>query len=160
MKLNLGSGSRYKENYINIDRSDERKIDLVADITTLSYPDESIEEVYCRQLIMYFDPEKMHELLYTWQKWLISNGILHIEVANLQLVCQNILDAIAMDSHSMLNGPFGIGQLFGIENTKGHKWAWTPMNLSYLVNEVGFKNIKILQGSLEPTRDFILTAVK
>ena len=58
MKLNLGSGKRPKEGYINIDIHSFPEVDIVADITKgLPMEDSSVDYVYSEDWLEHLPPE-------------------------------------------------------------------------------------------------------
>lgn len=85
MKLHLGCGGTYLAGYTNIDYpiSDKTimkvKADLYADITTLVYPEGTIEEVRSHHLFEHFNRFDALKLLLRWRKWLKPGGKLVIE---------------------------------------------------------------------------------
>ena len=55
----------------------------------------------------------------------------------------------------------GLKQLFGWDNTYGHKWAWCPETLIPLFNEVGYKEVGIYEAMYHSKeRDFIISGNK
>ncbi len=85
MKVHLGCGNKYLEGYVNIDLPPsehtvmEVKADMFADIRTLEFPENSIEEVRLHHLFEHFTRAEALKLLVRWRKWLKVGGILHIQ---------------------------------------------------------------------------------
>jgi predicted SAM-dependent methyltransferase len=89
MKLHLGCGQRYLDGYVNIDYPPEKhtvmefKVDEYADITKLSYPHESIDEIRLHHVFEHFSRPVALALLCRWRDWLKVGGILRIETPDL-----------------------------------------------------------------------------
>lgn len=163
MRLNLASGQDYRPGYINIDNKQmyggQMHVDKVADVFTLEWEDNTVDEILLSHFAMYISLEQMPNLLRRWYKWLNKGGKLIIETGNVKSIAKFILEN---DDPNLLNGPNGVMQLFGWQTTAGHKWAWCPETLGYLLYEVGFETVE--QGEAifhkNPVRDFLLVATK
>lgn len=85
MKIHLGCGNKYLEGYVNIDLPPneqtvmQAKADMYADIRTLQFPDNSLEEVRSHHLFEHFNRAEALKLLVRWRKWLKVGGILYIQ---------------------------------------------------------------------------------
>lgn len=87
MKLHLGCGQRYLEDYVNIDYPmSEHSVqsvavaDMHADITELSFPAKSVDEIRLHHVFEHFPRPVACALLSAWHIWLAVGGRLHIEV--------------------------------------------------------------------------------
>ena len=160
MKLNLASGHMYLEGYINIDNKSmyhgNMMVDKEADIFTLEWEDNTVDEIILSHFAMYIPYQEMEILLKRWLGWLKEGGKLIIETGNVKSIAQHIL---SNNDPSEINGSNGVMQLFGWETTAGHKWAWCPETLGDLMNKAGFKNIDAYEGYFHnnPKRDFLIT---
>ncbi len=166
-KINLGSGDRYRNGYINVDNCQQNKVncDLLANIKDINFNNNSIDEIYSSHLIAYLSkPELIHELN-RWYNWLVPNGTLIIESGDLKLICKHIIKCIENNNIEAVDGLLGVSQLFGIEESSGHKWAYTEVNLTPLLKSAGFSDITFGPGEvacseLTNIRDFKMTAYK
>lgn len=160
MKLNLASGHMYLEGYINIDNKSmyhgNMMVDKEADIFTLEWEDNTVDEIILSHFAMYIPYQEMEILLKRWLGWLKEDGKLVIETGNVKSIAQHILSS---NDPSEINGSNGVMQLFGWETTAGHKWAWCPETLGDLMDKVGFKDIEAYEGYFHnnPKRDFLIT---
>jgi hypothetical protein len=160
MKLNLASGHMYLEGYINIDNKSmyhgNMMVDKEADIFTLEWEDNTVDEIILSHFAMYIPYQEMEILLKRWLGWLKEGGKLIIETGNVKSIAQHIL---SNNDPNEINGSNGIMQLFGWETTAGHKWAWCPETLGDLMNKAGFKDIDAYEGYFHnnPKRDFLIT---
>jgi predicted SAM-dependent methyltransferase len=90
MKLHLGCGQYYLEGYVNIDfppseHSVQKSLraDLFRDLTTLSYPRGSVDEIRLHHVFEHFSRPLTLALLCRWRDWLAHGGKLRIETPDL-----------------------------------------------------------------------------
>ena len=163
MKLNLASGKMYLEGYINIDNMSmydgNMKVDKQADIFTLEWEDNTVDEIILSHFAMYIELNQMNQLLKKWYGWLKDGGKIIIETGDVKAISKYILET---DDPDLINGSNGVMQLFGWESTKGHKWAWCEQTLGMSLFEAGFKDIKTGRGYFHnnPIRDFLIIGIK
>jgi len=90
MKLNLASGQMYLEGYINIDNMSmyhgNMKVDKKADIFTLEWEPNIVEEIILSHFAMYIGFKEMQFLLRKWYSWLKKEGRIIIETGNVKAV--------------------------------------------------------------------------
>jgi SAM-dependent methyltransferase len=85
LKLHLGCGDKYLEGYVNIDFPPSEhtvmhpKVDRVADIRTLNFPDGSVDEIRSHHMFEHFTRPVALGLLLTWRRWLKPGGVLVVE---------------------------------------------------------------------------------
>lgn len=163
MKLNLASGQMYLDGYINIDNKSmyhgNMKVDKEADVFTLEWEPNTVEEIILSHFAMYIGYKEMHTLTKRWYSWLQPGGKLIIETGNVKAIAKHILDN---STPSEINGPNGVMQLFGWETTAGHKWAWCPETIAELLSAAGFDTVEVGDGYFHnnKTRDFLIVATK
>lgn len=90
LRLHLGCGQWRFEGYVNIDYppSEHTTIsklgaDIHADITTLRFPDGSVDEIRLHHVFEHFSRVTALALLIRWQRWLKVGGTLCIETPDL-----------------------------------------------------------------------------
>lgn len=145
MKLHLGCGGTYLPGYINIDYpvTGETimnvKADVYQDITTLVYPDSSIEEIRNHHVFEHFDRVKALELLLQWRRWLQTDGKLVIETPD-YFWC-NIIFPLAPFKFQMEIGR----HIFGSQEAPWAKHLdfWYAGKFRKVLSIFGFKKIKI-----------------
>lgn len=163
MKLNLASGQMYLDGYINIDNmsmyNGSMKVDKQADIFTLDWDNNTVDEIILSHFAMYIELNQMNELLKKWYGWLKPNGRIVIETGDVKAIAKYILET---DDPDLINGSNGVMQLFGWESTKGHKWAWCEQTLGLSLFQAGFRNIETGRGYFHnnPVRDFLIIGIK
>jgi ubiquinone/menaquinone biosynthesis C-methylase UbiE len=163
MKLNLASGQMYLDGYINIDNmsmyNGSMKVDKQADIFTLDWEDNTVDEIILSHFAMYIELNQMDQLLKKWYGWLKPTGRIVIETGDVKTIAKYILET---DDPDLINGSNGVMQLFGWESTKGHKWAWCKQTLGLSLFQAGFRNIETGRGYFHnnPIRDFLIIGTK
>jgi predicted SAM-dependent methyltransferase len=91
MKLHLGCGQYYMEGYVNIDYPPSEhsvqkslRADVLQDLTTLTYPPETVEEIRLHHVFEHFSRPVALGLLCRWRDWLAPDGKLRIETPDLK----------------------------------------------------------------------------
>jgi len=163
MKLNLASGQMYLDGYINIDNmsmyNGSMKVDKQADIFTLDWENNTVDEIILSHFAMYIELNQMNDLLKKWYGWLRPHGRIVIETGDVKAIAKYILETNDPD---IINGSNGVMQLFGWESTKGHKWAWSEETLGLSLFQAGFRDIQTGRGYFHnnPIRDFLVIGIK
>ena len=86
MKLHLGCGKLYLDNYINID-IDSPNADIKADIVNLNFiNDKRVDEIYICHVLEHINRSKTINLFLEWNRLLKKEGILRISVPNFQSI--------------------------------------------------------------------------
>ena len=90
LRLHLGCGQWRFDGYVNIDYppSEHTTIsklgaDIHADITTLRFPDGTVDEIRLHHVFEHFNRVTALALLIRWQRWLKVGGVLCIETPDL-----------------------------------------------------------------------------
>lgn len=77
MKLNLGSGRFLHEGYTNIDGENYEGV-VVMDIRELPYEDESVEEVYSKDVLEHFGWREWRGVLAEWVRVIEPGGVIKL----------------------------------------------------------------------------------
>ena len=94
IRLHLGSGHRPLPNFINIDQDPLDHVDHVLDIKDLSiFEDNSVDEIYCCGVIIYFDRFQVKDVLKEWRRVLKTGGKLRISIADFEKMVQVYLNS-------------------------------------------------------------------
>ena len=154
MKLHLGSGNVYLQNYINIDSDTSFKADIYDDIVTLEkFEDNTIEEIYNCNCLEHLGKFKYKEALKRWYDLLNDGGILRVSVPDFEALCRYYVDTKDLDSlYSALYG----GQT---EPWNFHYWCWDFEHLKNDLEKIGFKNVHRFDRSIIGARDWSLNYV-
>jgi len=74
MKLNLGSGKRNLEGFINIDAVKQTDTTTIGDILNLNYKDNSIDEIYSEHVIEHLTKIELNRYFTEANRMLVSGG--------------------------------------------------------------------------------------
>ena len=165
MKLHLGCGTRYLEGYVNVDfPAAEHTVqaglqaDLYADITALSYPAGSVEEVRLHHVFEHFSRPVALALLCRWRDWLAPGGRLRIETPDL------------MASARLLVSPFRsydkkqqvIRHLFGSHEARWaiHWDGWYRERFAVTLRALGYREPRFRRNRWGPLRNIEVFAEK
>lgn len=163
IRLNLACGRDYRDGYINIDNQSmfhgDMKVDVVGDVFTLDWEDNTVDEIVLSHFMMYVDTFEAQELFSKWNKWLKTGGTLEIETGDLKKIAKTVLNT---SDEAIINGTNGVMQLFGWDTTKGHKWAWCADTIVPVLERNGFSIISVIDGGSHnrPERDVTIKAIK
>lgn len=146
IRLHLGCGRQYLEGYVNIDYPPDRHnlmpptADVHADITQLSYEQESIDEIRLHHVFEHFNRVTALGLLIRWHGWLKPGGILHIETPDFEGCARTFLST---DSTRVRMGI--IRHLAGDQSASWgyHIDHWFPQRFSYTLEHLGYEIIRI-----------------
>ncbi|MBN8554731.1 MAG: hypothetical protein J0L93_04730 [Deltaproteobacteria bacterium] len=165
MKVHLGCGDRYLDGYLNIDlpTSDhsvmtQLKIDKIANVTELSFPKVSIQEVRLHHLFEHFNRPQSFAFIAAWRSWLVPFGLLRIEVPDFRRTAWSILSPFSSSKTKMT----GIRHLFGSHESSWaiHCEGWTVASLTDLLKAFDFKIIKCQKNSWKHTYNFEIFAIR
>lgn len=157
-KINLACGKDYRSGYLNIDDQSmtDGKVDLKANVFEYDTIPSSVDEILLSHFMMYIDTFDAPILFARWYQWLKQGGVLIIETGDLKKICRNILRSTKPEN---INGTNGVMQLFGWDNTKGHKWAWCEDTLRPLLEKVGFIIEEVKDGGSHNRSERDLTII-
>jgi predicted SAM-dependent methyltransferase len=146
MKYHLGVGSHYLEGYCNVDFPPENhnvnhdiKVDLYANILEMDY--QNCEEIRSHHFFEHNNYYDTFVLLYKWTNALGLNGILIIDVPDLEALCKAYLSADVKTKFLVARYLFGSHEADWAYHTNGH----SKETLSFILNELGYQIEKIEQ---------------
>lgn len=164
LRLHMGCGENYFDNYINIDfPSTEHTIqnkvvaDCLADITTLFFPPQTVTEIRLHHLFEHFDRATAIALLAAWSQWLIVDGLLIIETPDFD-ACTKLLEN---QTTSYRQKEIIMRHLYGSHEAEWafHCDGWYRVKYENILNQLGFEIVKIYYvGNL--LRNIIVVAQK
>lgn len=163
MRLHLCCGSSYLDGYENVELPQNKhlKADVYADIRTLSYEPDSIDEIVISHAFEHFDRATALFLLEEWNKWLKIGGILHIVVPDFEENARVFLsDHTSFEDKQKL-----LRHIFGTHEADWalHYDGWYFDKFRFVLNKFGFdiaRADRIIVQS-EPIRyDLNIVAVK
>jgi len=134
VKLNLGSGKDYIEDFINVDIVQGYKVDVVADLTkTFPFADNSVDEINASDILEHFIKEDGENFLEECFRVLKKDGLITIRTHNIF----QIIKQFSADPQVMIHFLYGNTQeteVFG-----AHKFAYTQNSLKTILVRLGFK---------------------
>lgn len=153
-RLNVGCGNKILKDYVNCDI--EGKPDVVCDIKRLPFEDNSADEILAIHVIEHFYIWEIQGVLSEWKRVLKENGSLILELPDLNKV-------LFWFTQVPIKPQMTFWPLYGDPSYKNekmcHHWAWTPETLSYVLKEIGFRDIKEEKAQFHvPARDMRITA--
>lgn len=124
IKLNLGSGNKLIDDYINIDIADGNLVYPLSD-----FKDESVDEIRASHILEHFSFRDTVKILIEWNRVLKLNGVLKIAVPDFNIIITDYIDHPIME-----------GYLFGgqIDEYDYHKALFTENKLTQLLWNTGF----------------------
>ena len=141
MKLHLGCGKRYLEGYLHVDIAEFEHIDYQLPIDDLStFKDNTAEEIYASHVLEYFDRNDVINVLTEWKRVLKPSGILRLAVPNFPKLVE--VYQSSKEFTSILGPLYGKWDI-GNQEFIYHKTVYDENSLKNVLEEVGFKNIKI-----------------
>ena len=153
MKLHLGCGEKYLEGYENVDypQSEHSVVKVRADkyheIRTLSYPENSIDEIRSHHLFEHFLRAETVALLMKWRRWLAPGGKLVIETPDF-LGCAAAYASAMTQKRRMELGRHMMG-------SEEARWAihydfWDAPKFKYVFRGCGFErtSVRYFQNSV------------
>jgi SAM-dependent methyltransferase len=146
IKLHIGCGEKYLEGYVNIDYPQSEhsvmriRADVYHDIRTLSYPDNSVDEVRSHHLFEHFLRADALALLMKWRRWLKPGGKLVIETPDF-LGCAAAYASALTQKRRMELGRHMMG-------SEEAPWAihydfWDAPKFKYVFRECGFERASV-----------------
>lgn len=136
MKLNIGCGKKYEAGYYNIDYYEELVADKLMSAVNLEFDNNVCEEVKAIHIIEHLSYFEAIYALTEFFRVLKPNGILILEIPDLQKACQLYPKADEDQKKEIL------GWIFGIPH-KGlqHKFCFPPNLLIEILENIGFTDI-------------------
>ena len=140
LKVNVGSGHKALIGYINIDFRDLPEVDIACDATAMPFAPNSLLEIASSHLVEHYREYEFKTRLLPYWFSLIKPG------GSIRIICPN-WQAMLDQLHS---GKMSASQFklltFGGQDYDGddHYAMYTPDTLTALLDETGFKEIRIL----------------
>ncbi len=165
MKLHLGCGQVYLEGYVNIDYplsehtvQQKTVADKFADLTTLTYKSETIDEVRLHHVFEHFPRTTALGLLAAWHSWLKKDGKIHIEVPDFNASARHVLSPLVSQKHRKL----AIRHIFGSNEAPWavHYDGWSKKRFEEIFKVIGFSLDKVQKTSYKGTYNITVIGTK
>jgi predicted SAM-dependent methyltransferase len=164
LRLHLGCGESKFDGYVNIDFPlSEHTVqtrpgaDYFADITRLTFPDGSVDEIRSHHFFEHFERAQALAMLCTWHRWLKPNGLLIIETPDFEESIKLFTSGTCNyeQKQIILRHLYGSQEAFWAIHYDG----WYLEKYKHILNALGFDVIMINQAG-ELIRNITIFAVK
>lgn len=165
VRLHLGCGERNLKGYINIDYpvfehtvQIQSGAEAYSDITTLCFPNQTVEEIRLHHVLEHFDRPTALALLCNWNQWLKVGGSLFIETPDFELS----VALLASSQCSSKQKQEVIRHIFGSHEAEWavHKDGWYKDKFQEVLDKLGFDDIEYNFTQWQMTRNIIVQAKK
>lgn len=132
--------------------------DQFADIRTLPYEEESIDEILAVQVLEHFTLNEGLEMLKHWVNLLKKGGVLEVDVPDLTGTVE-IFNKAGTSTEEI---SWFLRLMFGSQKNLGnyHKWMYTPDTLRYYFEQLGLKDIEVCNEIKHTYPAFCLRGIK
>ena len=164
MRLHLGCGNQYMDGYINVDSDDTERVDVIADVRSLPFIDNSIEGIEAYHLLEHIPRQQVQQTLVEWLRVLNPGGKLVLELPNFDQNCRDFLKAVK--NKDWKTASINMMFIYGGDTPvlqDGHRWGYDAPTLSMGLSRTGFTKVKETEprnGHKEQGACFRLEAVK
>lgn len=144
-RVHLGCGDRYLSGYLNIDlppaqgvASGTSRPDVIADITMLDAPNESLSEIRLHHVFEHFERAQALALLIMWHSWLVPRGTLVLETPDFDACVDQFRERTTAEQGLILR------HLFGSQEAPWalHKDGWSESRFEHVLSTLGFESIR------------------
>jgi|GEM_PF-354495 len=155
LKLHLGCGENHLDGYVNLDHPPDAHTtqatvaaDAFADLQTLSFPPEALDEVRLHHVFEHFDRAVSLALLIRWHEGLKVGGRLHLETPDVMGCAKELLGPSSYQSKQAI-----LRHMFGSHEATWayHLDGWYPEKFQDVLSKLGFSvECRTWQWSHEP----------
>lgn len=164
-KLHLGCGTRYLDGYVNIDHPPTEHTvqhalvaDRYSDITELSYPAGTIDEIRLHHVFEHFPRQLAMALLCHWTDWLKPGGLLRIETPDVMASAWALVSPMTSYGarHQIIRHLFGSHEA----SWAAHWDGWYKDRFKKTLKALGFHDLKFVRSRWGATRNIEVLAVR
>lgn len=147
IKLNLGSGDKPLDGYVNLDAKKGHEVYplwhhyLLADEVVFSIPDEGVDEIRASHVLEHFPHNETQKVLADWVTHLKPGGVLKIAVPDFTQIAKAYLEGHAMAAEGYIMG----GQS---DEYDYHKALFDEPGLRKMMAEAGLTDIQPWQSEI------------
>ena len=143
MRINLGSGERPLEGWVNVDAlPDAPGVDVVTDVTeALPFESGSADALYASHLLEHVSSEDVPRVLAEWRRVLRPGGVLMIAVPDLEVIARMLVERPGWFTPP--HAPW-VGAIYGGQKDEWdfHKTGFTGPWLAYCLDQAGFGEVE------------------
>lgn len=153
IRLNIGSGTDIKEDYLNVDRY-AQKADANWDMRELPLNDDSVAQIICYQTLEHISQNDVFPTLKEWYRVLKPRGNVIITVPDIVSICQQVVDNPEDD--------WVLARVYGTQAHDGqfHKSGFTPKKIGNMLGRAGFTSTKVAYFEKDGHRHIYVESVK
>ncbi len=142
IKLDIGCGPEPLEGYTGVDLYVKGEGIVNAPMDKLPYEDETVDQINSSHSLEHVGKYEVIPILQEWYRVLKFNGILRIEVPDLEWVCKNWL--------KYRDNGWNMDAIFGDQSTPGqyHKTGFTRLIMCDYLSKAGFSGRTVEIGNL------------
>jgi predicted SAM-dependent methyltransferase len=165
VRLHLGCGEVYLEGFINIDFPPEShtvqissQADEFADITNLTYPEESVSEIRLHHVFEHFNRATATRLLIQWYLWLEDEGQLILETPDFEKCVRKMYSPLT----SIRKRSVIMRHIFGSQEAHWaiHQDGWDKKKYEVTLTSLGYKILHVKRSSWKSTYNITVVAAK
>jgi predicted SAM-dependent methyltransferase len=138
VRLNLGSGPFPLRGFVNIDQDEERKPDVVADVTKLPYEPGTVDEIYAGHLLEHFDYYGGEKALWHWRDMLKPGGKIAVCVPDYDFLVRDYLRSPSAFKLREMNDLY----IYSYMQKSPHKYAYSEVLLRDSMERAGFVDLQ------------------
>lgn len=143
LKVNIGCGNRFAENWINLDfNSTEKKVVSHNLLEPLPFKDSTVDVIYSSHLLEHFSRTQGENLLKNCYQKLKPGGILRIVVPDLENICREYISLI--------------DNIDELENKNKYKWIIVELLDQLTRTESGGELLKLRQRIIQKNDTFLM----
>lgn len=138
LRLNVGCGNFKKKGFINIDKSDLVKPDILCDVFDMPFDPGTVDEIYAGHIYEHFDYIDGIKALHYWHSLLKPGGIISISVPDILFLMRDYVKDPTADNLRNLNDTY----IYSEGQESPHKYAYDEGLLRQVMTEAGFIELK------------------
>lgn len=167
LKVHFGCGKKYLDGYLNIDQSPDSVADVVDDVMSIRFDDNSVSEFVMYHFIEHLNKYDAENFLNNLYRYLCPGGTLIIEAPDIVKVAKLIIDN--KNNYTELEGgAYGLRGFYGepfakMEFGDYHKWGYSEYTLSEKLRQIGYSKIYLehpVTHGARSNRDLRIVAIK
>lgn len=160
MRINLGSGQKYLDGFVNVDISDahDHKVDIIADVSEAMpmFEDNSAELIIAEHILEHVYLHKQESTLREWYRILAPGGRLVISVPNQLELAKAYLER-RIDFFIYAVNKFGP---YNGDDADFHKWGFDEQEMRTRLSNIPFSEVRQYTGGTPIATDWWILAME
>lgn len=137
MLLHIGCGNTKISEFVNIDHVPTKTTDLVTEAWDLgAFENNTVEYIYLRHAFEHLNRDQVSLALIEWRRVLVSGGIVHLVVPNIEFHARQLLGLVESLHHNQTS--HAMAGFYGWDQADPHQWGYTETSLRRLLSDYGF----------------------